>query len=106
VDAADNLHVFPSIAAQVSSDCRAVLFFPVVEASSVSLPAPDAETPFGAALDWLVAPRAWVAPVSAGAAWWALTAEDALAVLAAEPCAPAAWQRKSAEVQEVSQAQA
>ena len=102
MNAADNLHAFPYLSSQVSSDRRAVLFFPKVEASSVLLPAPGAETPFGAAPDWPAAPRALVAPVLAGAAWWALTAEDALAVLAAESGAPADWE--SAETQEVSQA--
>jgi hypothetical protein len=43
-----------------------------------------------------------VAPVSAAAAWWALAAEDALGVLAAESGAPA--QRESEEMQEVSEA--
>jgi hypothetical protein len=90
VNAADNLHAFPSIAAQVSSARWAVVFSPVVEALSVSLPAPDAETPFAAELDWQAAPRASAAQVSARAAGEALTAEDALALLAAELCAPSA----------------
>jgi len=105
VNAADNLHAFPSIAAQVSSARWAVVFSPAVEALSVSLPAPDAEAPFAAELDWQAAPRASAAQVSARAAGGRpSTAEDALAVLAAEPCAPMVLERESVEVQEVVQA--
>jgi hypothetical protein len=100
VHAADNLHAFRS-ANQISSDRRAVLFFPV-EASLVSPPALDAEPPFGAEVDWLAAPRASAAQVLAGAAWWVSPAQDALAVLAAESGAPAV--REAAQEQEVSQA--
>jgi len=82
VNAADNLHAFPSTAIQVSSDRRAVLFFPVVEAPLVSPLAPDAELLFVAELDWPAAPQPSVAPVSPGAA----------------------WEMEPAEVQEVSQA--
>jgi len=57
----------------------------VAEASSVSLAAPGAESPLGAASR-------------------ALTAEDALAVPAVEFGAPAAARRESGEEEQVSQA--
>lgn len=68
----------------------------------VSPPAPDAEPPFGAEVDWPAALRASAARVLAGVAWWVLTAQDALAVLAVESGAPPV--QEAAQEQEVSQA--
>ncbi len=56
-----------------------------------------------AEVDWLAALGASVALASVEAASRALTAEDAPAVVVVERCAPAAWERESAETQEVLQ---
>ena len=95
--------VVPSTVGQVSSAPQAVLFSPVAEAFSVSLLALDAEVVFAEEVDWPAAPPASAAPVLAGAAGRALTVEGAPAVLAAEPCAPAAREKDSTEVQVVRQ---